>query len=134
MSTNAASWFYHEPERSQYLITERLNGTFWGARIVEAYWKCTSVEEPFQAVGYIGDQQLELAWVPNRWLALHIPDEVDAGGLVEAVSRRVLAIPAACTYKDPHGRTVYEWHTPQEGKQRWNELQGRVEYGRLKRL
>ena len=133
MSANAGTWFYSAPETAPYLISERLNGTFWGARIVDVYWKCTHPEPPFRATGYMGDERLELSWLPGQWLSLHVPQGVDSQRFIDAISKRVLAFPATCTYVDTHGRTVIEWHTDQ-GQERWNEIQGRVEFSKLKRL
>ena len=31
MSATAASWFYRTPEKEPYLLSERVNGTFWEA-------------------------------------------------------------------------------------------------------
>ncbi|GAB4481571.1 MAG: hypothetical protein Kow00124_29480 [Anaerolineae bacterium] len=133
MSANATTWFFNEPEHQPYLITERLNGSFWQARIVEVYWKCVRAEPPFRAVGYMSGAQLELEWVPGMWLALHVPAGVDAGQMAETVSRRVLGMRPSASYEDPEGRTVYEWHT-EAAKGRWNEMQGRAEFNKLKRL
>lgn len=133
MSTNAGSWFYREPEHRPYLISERLNGTFWQARIVGITWRCVSAEPPFRAVGYWGEHQVEMSWEAGQWLALKVPPDVEASSLVEAVSKRVLAMPAALTYGDSQGHQITEWRTD-GGDQRWSDIQGKAGYVRPRRL
>ncbi|HEC21947.1 MAG TPA: hypothetical protein ENI95_03405 [Chloroflexi bacterium] len=133
MSTNAGTWFYAEPEHQAYLITERLNGTFWQARVVSIYWRCVKDEPPFRAEGYAGDRVLELEWVPGEWLALKVPADFDATSLVEAISGRILLMPAALTFETPEGQRVYEWHTD-GGEERWREIQGNPTFIHPRRL
>lgn len=142
MSSNAASWFYSEPERQSYLISERLNATFWQARIVGLYWRVLKAEPPFQAAGYAGTHKLELEWVPGQWMSLKVPASaadatlpsgVTVDQLVDSISKRVLALPASISYGDAQGHKVYEWHTD-GGKHRWSELQGHPEFRRPTRL
>jgi hypothetical protein len=59
MSANAGTWFYREPEHNPYMLTERLNGTFWQERIVGVYWRCIRAEPPFWPRG-LGDHILEM--------------------------------------------------------------------------
>ena len=54
MSTTAETWFTTEPENQAYLISERLNATFWQARAVDVYWKVIRTEPPYLAHGYRG--------------------------------------------------------------------------------
>lgn len=133
MSTTAQTWFYTEPEHQAYLISERLNSTFWQARAVGAYWKTVRAEPPFLAHGYQGDDVIELEWVPREWLALRAPHGVDVSPLVQAISRRILAFPATLSYEIAGGGQVVEWHRD-DGDRRWSELQGRYEVSQLKRL
>jgi hypothetical protein len=133
MSANAASWFYSEPERNAFFITERLNGTFWQARIVGLYWRCTQPEPPYRAQGFMGEHMVELEWTPGQWVALKVPPGVEAGELVAQISRRILAMPASITYGDTEGRKVTEWHAD-GGKRRWGEIQGRAEFTQPRRL
>ncbi|NDJ54812.1 MAG: hypothetical protein GYB68_17215 [Chloroflexi bacterium] len=133
MSTNAATWFYSTPEANVFLITERLNGTFWQARIAGLYWRCTHPQSPFAAEGYWADEVLELKWVPNQWLTLRVPQSLDVDLLVDAVSRRILGITPVLTYGDLLGNIVYEWHVD-GGQQRWREIQGMPEFVRPRRL
>ena len=133
MSTTAETWFYNEPENQAYLISERLNATFWQARAVDVYWKVIRTEPPYLAHGYRGEEIIEMEWAPREWLALRAPASADAERLADIVSKRVLAFPATFTYVTPEGQRVYEWHRGGAAK-RWNELQGRYEVSQLKRL
>jgi len=133
MSTTAQTWFYTEPEHEAYLISERLNSTFWQARAVSTYWKTMRAEPPFLAHGYQRDDIIELEWVPGEWLALRAPREVDVSRLVKAISQRVLAFPATLSCDTADGQQVMEWHRD-GGDRRWSELQGRYEVSQLKRL
>lgn len=127
MSTNAQTWFYTEPEHQGYLISERLNGTFWAARVVEVYWRCTQAEPPFKAVGYMGDHKIGLEWIPNEWLRLSAPPSAEIDGLVEAISNRILSFPATLSYAQPDGELIVEWHRD-GGHDRWSEIQGHASY------
>ena len=142
MSSNATGWFYQEPEHNAYFISERLNSTFWQARIVGLYWRCTHPEPPFRAQGLAGKNTLEIEWMPNQWLSLRVPQSTAEGdmpegmtveSIVESISKRVLGMPADLRYGDPEGRMVYEWHTG-DGKHRWGEIQGRAEFVHPTRL
>src|SRR5690606_42128574 len=70
MSTASETWFYNEPENQAYLISERLNATFWQARAVDVYWKVIRTEPPYLAHGYRGEEIIEMEWAPREWLAL----------------------------------------------------------------
>jgi hypothetical protein len=132
MSTNAWTWFFNEPENQPFLITERLNATFWQARVVNVYWRCTQAAPPFQAAGYAGDQMIGLSWEPNDWLALRVPAGFDSDDLVRAISKRILTIPPTLTYEQD-GRRVYEW-VVDGGQSRFAELQGDHSLSALKPL
>lgn len=128
MSTNASTWFYNPPENRAYLIGERLNGTFWQSRIVNVYWHCVEAEAPFLARGYLEDGRgIELSWEPGKWLALKSPEGYDPTELVTAISKRVLARPAAISFVDVDGNLIHEWHTD-GGKKRWAEIQGKANF------
>lgn len=133
MSTSANTWFYSNPEPKPYMITERVNGTFWQARVAHIYWHCVRAEAPFRVEGYTADATIQMEWVPGKWLALRIPEGIDPASLVETVSRHILSMPAALTYIDTEGRRVYEWHTD-GGRARWKEVQGRAGFVKPRRL
>lgn len=136
MSTNAATWFYNEPEPNAFLITERLNATFWQARIIGMYWRTVNAEAPYRALGYAGETAMEMDWEPRHWLSLKVPAETEANGLpngtkvpdlVEAISKRIIMIPLSVSYGDGQGGKIYEWHAD-GGKRRWSEIQGKPGY------
>lgn len=133
MSTDATTWFYRQPEKQPYLVTERLNGTFWQARVVEVYWRCVQTEPTYRAYGYYGPHTVEMEWAPNDWLSLSAPKEMDIRPLVEAIAQRILWRPPCLTYFTHGGHQVYEWHVD-GGKRRWVEIQGRGEFVRPRRL
>ena len=132
MSTNAWTWFFNEPENQAYLITERLNATFWQARVVNVYWRCTQDTPPFQAAGYVGDHVVELSWQPNEWLSLRVPAGFDADDLVKAISQRILTIPPNLSYEQG-GSQAYEW-VLEDGQSRLAELQADQTLSALKPL
>jgi hypothetical protein len=132
MSTNAWTWFFNEPENQAYLITERLNATFWQARVVNIYWHCTQDTAPFQAAGYAGDQVLGLSWQPGEWLSLRVPTGFDEEDLVRAITHRILTVPPTLTYEQSSSQ-VYEWVL--DGAQsRYAELQADPTLNALKPL
>jgi hypothetical protein len=135
MTTNAGTWFFQEPEHNSYLISERLNSTFWNARVVDVYWKCTQAESPFQATGYSGSDIITLEWVPNDWLRLTIPagSAFNMDALAEAVSKRILLTEPSFGYQDADQAVVTEWHRD-GGQQRWSEIQGNAAYVQPHRL
>ena len=133
MSSNAGTWFYQEPENQPYMVTERLNSTFWGARLTDTYWKCLQTESPYQAEGYLGDHVMLLEWVPQQWLRLTAPEAVEMERIVRGLNERILGVGATLTYKDKEGHRIYEWHLD-GGDERWSEVQGRPEFMQPKRL
>jgi hypothetical protein len=132
MSTNAWTWFFNEPENQSYLITERLNATFWQARVVNVYWRCTQDTAPYEAAGYAGDQVLGMSWQPKEWLALRVPPGFEADDLVKAISQRILTIPPTLTYEQADHQ-VYEW-VVDGGQSRYTELEGDQTLSALKPL
>jgi hypothetical protein len=133
MSSNAAKWFYTAPGSSPYLVTERLNATFWTARVVEYFWRCVQAGDVYRAEGYGPGALITLEWVPGAWLALKAPAGTDVAPLVEAISRRVLCFPASLTYTRHDGSLAYEWHRD-GGDHRWSEVQGQPEYVQPRRI
>ncbi|MGF1506527.1 MAG: hypothetical protein ACFB51_15555 [Anaerolineae bacterium] len=131
--TNASTWFYTQPEPIPYLIAERINNTFWSARIVDVYWQCTRAEAPYQCVGDLHGDAIRMEWEPGEWLLLAGPETEAFHQIMDGISQRVLARPAAVTYRNRQGQQVYEWHAA-AGSRRWNELQGDPTVLELKRL
>lgn len=132
--TNASTWFYSQPEPVPFLIAERVNNTFWAARVVDIYWTVTRAEAPYRAEGLLENAPVELEWVPGEWLALGGPQETPAfKDIINAISARIVARPATLTYINRRGMRVYEWH-PFGGKERWREIQGKPEFIAPERL
>lgn len=133
MSANAGTWFYRQPESQPFMVTERLNGTFWQARAVEVYWRCTEAGSTFKADGYFGETLLEMEWEPEHWLRLKAPAGFDLKQLTGIISRQILAIPAALSFSDSAGNQFVEWHRD-GGDARWTEIQGTGGYVMPRRL
>lgn len=131
MSTNARTWFYNEPEHRPYLIEERLNGTFWQARLTQVIFDCVRAEPPFLCLGMWRGQPFEVEWEPKKWLIVrspqNLPDDLIAG------FSRVLGFKPAFRYQDPAGRMTYEWHLD-GGQARWQAIQGVPSYRQPQRL
>ncbi len=133
MSANAGTWFYRQPETQPFMVTERLNGTFWQARAVEIYWRCVETGSPYRAEGFMGDTRVEMEWEPTKWLRLKAPADFDLKPLMTVISRKVLAIPATLTYGGADGFQYVEWHRD-GGDARWAELQGKAGFVKPQRL
>ena len=133
MSANAGTWFYRQPETDPYMVTERLNGTFWQARAVDYYWRCTEAGAVYKADGFMGDKKLEMEWVPQKWLLVKAPPGTEMKPLTALFSRQVLAMPASLSYEDPDGNLIVEWHRD-GGDSRWAEIQGNPRFGKPQRL
>jgi len=133
MSANAGTWFYRQPETQPIMVTERLNGTFWQARAVEIYWRCTEAGAICRAEGYQGDTQLEMEWEPERWLRLKAPAGFDPKQLTGIISRQILAMPATLSFSDPDGNQYVEWHRD-GGDSRWAEISGTAGFMKPERL
>ena len=131
---NASKWFYQEPEPVCYLISERVNSTFWQARIYDVYWNCETEEPPYRVTGTLHGLDIEMEWVPKDWLRIRAELEADLSFIVRAVSERILGHPATLRYEnDMAGMQIYEWHID-GGQKRWSEIQGRVEFSKPKLL
>lgn len=127
MNPKALKWFYQTPENTPYLIGERLNATFWDARIVAYTWRCTRAESPYEAVGYGIGETVRLAWEPGQWLALTFSgDHQEDHPLNQAITRRILGFKPSITYQDHGGNQIIEWHTD-GGQKRWSAIQGHPE-------
>ncbi len=132
MTTTAATWFYRDPEQIAYYLEERVNQTFWQARVGNIFLSADSAQPPFKMSGAWRDQAVEIEWRPNEYFTLRTPDEVDATDLISGVSR-VLAQQAALSFIDPEDRLVTEWHV-NGGGPRWGDIQGKPAYRHPQRL
>ncbi len=134
MSANAGSWFYNEPEGQAYLISERLNGTFWQARVYEVYWTCSKDTAPYVAEGILpsGDA-IKLEWEAGKWLAITAPESDRLEKIIGLIAERVLMMAPTVTYVEADGKRGYEWHLA-GGQERWGKIQGVARYSQLQRL
>ena len=132
MTTTAATWFYRDPERIAYYLEERVNQTFWQARIGNIWLDANSAEPPYRMSGVWRDQPVEIEWQPNEYFVLRVPEAGDAADLVNGVSR-VLALQPSLSFGDPEDRLVTEWHVS-GGAARWGDIQGKAAYRNPQRL
>ncbi len=127
MSTNARTWFYEEPEHDGFALVERLNATFWAARVGQILCTaCVHAEPPFKCRGQWRDEPFEIEWEPRRCLILRGATEL--GELIPQLSR-VLGFKPAFRYVDAEDWHVYEWHLGAENERAaWQALQGKPAY------
>jgi hypothetical protein len=121
MSATAASWFYRTPEKEPYLLAERVNGTFWEARLAGVWLKVEKAEPPFRMAGTYLGANIMLEWEPLKWLRLSTSPASPAlmQGLANMLRRR-----PALRYEAPDGHTTWEWWM-EGGDKRWQEIQGK---------
>jgi hypothetical protein len=133
MSTNARSWFFNAPEPNAFAIVERLNGTFWQARLTQLiFTRCTSATAPIRCEGYFRDTPLEVEWEPGKWLAVRCTRALDA--LAPQIAR-IIGAPATFGYQDETNRNVIEFHRDAAGSQaRWLDIQGKPAFHNPQRL
>lgn len=134
MSANAGTWFYRQPESQPFMVTERLNGTFWQARAVEIYWRCVETGAICRAEGYQdGTTRIEMEWEPLKWLRIKAGGDANLKELITIISKKVLMIPASMTYGDSEGNQYVEWRRD-GGHARWTEIQGTAGFVNPRRL
>jgi hypothetical protein len=130
MATTAATWFYRAPEQRRYYIAERVNGTFWDARLAGVMLNVVRAEPPFLMTGTYAGTCVQMEWVPNQWLRLSTQPE--APGLQVGVAN-ILRRKPAIRYETEAGETVWEWWVGSVDA-RWQELQGKPAYRHPLRL
>ncbi len=131
MATNARTWFYETPEKSAYLLQERVNGNLWMARLSDVYFVAEQAEPPYRMTAVWQGHPLTLEWETGKWLRLSSDASLPA--VIGAFSN-VLQIPATLTYLDSTtGRVITEWHRD-GGNTRWREIQGNPSYHNPARL
>jgi hypothetical protein len=132
MPTPALKWFYATPEKKPYLLAERLRNSFWELRLGSFWLDTVSTESPFTAEGTFNGSPIRLEWQPQHWLRLTARPEAPA--LADGVRVLLLHKPLLA-YTDTEGRTVHEWWVqPAEAEKRWQEAQGKPQFGKLVRL
>jgi hypothetical protein len=130
MTTSSATWFYKVPEKNNYLIAERVRTNFWDARYGGLWLDTIRAESPILMSGNYQGSSVELEWEPGKWCALRTNPGSEP--LVMGVTN-VLGLKPVFRYDDPRGYSVTEWHVG-DLETRWKAIQGRPEYGQLKRL
>jgi hypothetical protein len=115
------SWFYRAPERIPYLISERVNSTFWDARFGGLMLRVDRAEPPFKMVGTYTGAEVQLEWEPAKWLRLAT---CPAAPALAAGVGNVLYRQPTLRYQTPDGYSVWEWWV-EGADHRWQELQGK---------
>ncbi len=130
MATTAQTWFYRMPEHKAYYLNERVNATFWDARVGGLWLNVIRAEPPFVMEGIHNGARVRLEWEPNRWLRLATSPANP--GLVTAVSN-VLRFKPALRFETPENDVVWEWWVEGADK-RWHEIQGKPVFRQPERL
>jgi hypothetical protein len=130
MTTTAMSWFYRAPEKVPYFIAERVNTTFWDARIAGVMLRVERAEPPIRMTGSYSGSQVTMEWEPTKWLRLSTCPAAPAlaNGLANILRRK-----PALRYDSPDGDTIWEWWIEGVDK-RWQELQGKPAFKNPQRL
>ena len=80
--------------------------------------------------GHYQDSDVELEWEPGKWCTLRTdPARPD---LAKGVSN-LLGLKPAFTYETRQGQTTWEWLVG-DAHDRWQAIQGKPQFGKLKRL
>ncbi len=131
MATNAVTWFYNEPETGRpYMISERVNQTFWANRINGVYFTCVSGEAPYRLVGRWNDQvDVEIEFEVRKVFILRMSQESEA--FIRGV-KEILGFNPTVAYMDSDKRFVTEWYA-QDAEKRLKEVQGNPSFQNVKR-
>jgi len=130
MTTTAATWFYRVPENQPYLLAERVNSTFWEARLGGVWLNVEKSSPPFSMAGSYNGAEVKLEWDPNKWMRLQTTPA--SPGLAKGLDN-ILHRKADFRYETPDGQTVWEWWIANADK-RWQELQGKPAFRSPARL
>jgi hypothetical protein len=130
MTTNASTWFYRAPEKIPYYISERVNSTFWEARLGGVYLDVERAESPFLMKGNYNGTPISLEWEPAKWLRLSTSPASPAlaNGVNNILRRR-----ADLSYENEEGETIWEWRL-QDADKRWQQIQGKPAFRNPMRL
>jgi hypothetical protein len=132
MTTTAATWFYRTPEKSPYLLAERVRTTFWEERFGGLWLEVVRSEPPILTQGTYNGAQVTMEWEPNKWFRLSSapPAPALARGVANILRRKV-----SLSYDDAHGRSVWEWWLASaDADKRWQEIQGKPAFRNPTRL
>lgn len=129
MSGNATTWFYTEPEKGRpYLISERVNQTFWANRITGIYFTCIHAEAPYRLTGSWNGIDAEIEYEVGSVFILRMSEE--SAKFIKGVSE-ILGFPPTVSYADLDGRYITEWYAKQANK-RLQEVQGNPTFQNIK--
>jgi hypothetical protein len=129
MGTNAITWFYTTPEKGRpYLISERVNQTFWANRMTGIYFSCVNAEAPYRLVGTWQGIEVELEYEVGSLFILRMSDET--AKFIKGVSE-ILGFPPTVSYTDLDGRYITEWYAKDSAK-RLQEVQGNPTFQNIK--
>jgi hypothetical protein len=130
MTTTAMTWFYRAPEKIPYYIGERVNGTFWEARMPGVFLDVVRSEPPFLMEGNYNGAPIQMEWVPNKWLRLTTcpASPALAKGLANILRRK-----PNLSFETADGETIWEWRL-EDADQRWQEIQGKPAFRNPTRL
>jgi hypothetical protein len=129
MTTNATSWFYAEPETGRpYLISERINQTFWNNRVNGIYFTCVHAEAPYRLVGTWNDADVEIEFEPLKVFILRMSEDSDV--FVRGVAE-IMGFKPTVSYTDLDGRYITEWYAA-DADSRLREVQGNPSFQNIK--
>ncbi len=130
MTTTAMTWFYRAPEKIPYYIGERVNGTFWEARMPGVFLDVVRSEPPFLMEGNYNGAPIQMEWVPNKWLRLTTcpASPALAKGLANILRRK-----PNLSFETADGETIWEWRL-EDADQRWQQIQGKPAFRNPTRL
>lgn len=130
MTTNAMTWFYRAPEKIPYYIGERVNSTFWEARLPGVFLDVVRAEAPFLMRGNYNGSPIQMEWEPAKWLRL---TSKPASPALAKGLENILRRKPNMRYETVEGETVWEWRIEGADK-RWQEIQGKPFYRNPARL
>ena len=132
MTTNSATWFYRAPEKTPYLLAERVRTTFWDERFGGLWLDVVRAEPPLLMEGAHNGAHVQLEWEPAQWMRLSTAPASPA--LAQGVAN-ILRRRAALRYEDSQGHTVWEWWIADgAADKRWQEIQGKPAFRNPARL
>ena len=132
MTTTTATWFYRAPETIPYLLSERVNTTYWDARIGGIYLQVVSAEAPIVMQGIYNGANVRLEWEPAKWLRL---STAPASPALANGTANILRRKPVIGFQTPEGHTVWEWWIADgAADKRWQEIQGKPVFRNPARL
>ena len=132
MTTTAATWFYRTPEKIPYLLSERVNTTFWDERLGGLWLAVVNAEPPIVMQGSYNGANVRMEWEPAKWLRL---STAPAAPALANGTANVLRRKPVIGYETAEGHTVWEWWlTGADADKRWQEIQGKPAYRNPVRL